>query len=141
MPVLTGVLGALVVPRVHLACSGSGSRPRCARPQAASPLSQALIFVLPIGLQFLSMTGWEWVPAVSGYLPMSLGGTLGMGDIAMSTDPTYWGAMLSIALWAAVPARARAARAAEPRREVAPLALALALAREATEALVSPRPR
>lgn len=102
MPVLTGVLGALVY-LVCISLFGFGIAAALRSTAGGIAVVAGIIFVLPIGLQFLSMTGWEWVPAVSGYLPMSLGGTLGMGDIAMSTDPTYWGAMLSIALWAAVP--------------------------------------
>lgn len=101
-PVLTGALGAVV----YLACVallGFGFAAVLRSTAGGISLVAGLIFVLPIGFQFLSMTGWEWVPTVSQYLPMSLGSTLSMGDVATGSDPTYWVAMLAIALWAAVP--------------------------------------
>lgn len=101
--VLTGAIGAIVY-LVCVALLGFGLAAILRSTAGGISLIAGLIFVLPIGLQVLSMTGWEWVPTVSRYLPMSLGSTLGMGDIAASVDPTYWVAMLAIAIWAAVPA-------------------------------------
>lgn len=100
--VLTGVFGAVVY-LVCVALLGFSLAAVLRSTAGGISVIAGLIFVLPIGLQFLSMTGWEWVPTVSRFLPMSLGSTLSAGDIATSTDPTYWGAMLAIALWAAVP--------------------------------------
>lgn len=76
-----------------------------------------LTFVLPIAFQLLTLTGWEWVPTVSAYLPSELGGTLSRG-IAESTlaevatiegaaapaGPGYWLALVSMVGWAAVAA-------------------------------------
>ena len=69
-----------------------------------------LIFVLPIALQMLALTNWDWVPAVAPYLPSSLGSTLSFGissDSPMTQGmpaegPTFWVALLAMVLWAAV---------------------------------------
>lgn len=100
--VLTGALGAIVY-LVCISLLGFGFAAVLRSTAGGISLVAGLIFVLPIGLQFLSMTGWEWVPTVAQYLPMSLGSTLSMGDTAMSVDPGYWVGMLAIVLWAAVP--------------------------------------
>jgi len=65
----------------------------------------ALLFIAPIVMQVLGMAGWAWVPAVSNWLPSSLGSTL--SNSAMLADPvpgavTYWGALGGLAAWAAV---------------------------------------
>ncbi|GAA2831410.1 ABC-2 type transport system permease protein [Leucobacter komagatae] len=103
VPVLTGALGAIVY-LVCVALLGFGFAAILRSTAGGISVVAGLIFVLPIGFQFLSMTGWEWVPTVSNYLPLALGSTLSMGDVAAGTDPGYWGAMLAIVLWAAVPA-------------------------------------
>ncbi len=64
------------------------------------------IFVLPIVAQVLSMTGWEWVPVVSAYLPVELGGRLsqGLGDAAVQASvsgPGFWPALVALVVWAA----------------------------------------
>lgn len=103
VPVLTGALGAIVY-LVCVALLGFGFAAILRSTAGGISVVAGLIFVLPIGFQFLSMTGWEWVPTVAKYLPMALGSTLSMGDVAASTDPSYWLAMFAIVLWAAVPA-------------------------------------
>lgn len=103
VPVLTGALGAIVY-LVCVALLGFGFAAILRSTAGGISVVAGLIFVLPIGFQFLSMTGWEWVPTVAKYLPMALGSTLSMGDVAASTDPSYWLAMIAIVLWAAVPA-------------------------------------
>ena len=59
-------------------------------------------FVLPVGFQVLSMTGWEWVDLVAAYLPISLGGTIGQGLGIESGEPGYWGSLAAMLVWAAV---------------------------------------
>lgn len=103
VPVLTGALGAIVY-LVCVALLGFGFAAILRSTAGGISVVAGLIFVLPIGFQFLSMTGWEWVPTVAKFLPMALGSTLSMGDVAASTDPSYWLAMIAIVLWAAVPA-------------------------------------
>ncbi|MGO2139266.1 MAG: ABC transporter permease [Leucobacter sp.] len=103
VPVLTGALGAIVY-LVCVALLGFGFAAILRSTAGGISVVAGLIFVLPIGFQFLSMTGWEWVPTVAKFLPMALGSTLSMGDVAASTDPSYWFAMIAIVLWAAVPA-------------------------------------
>ncbi|GAA1776748.1 ABC transporter permease [Leucobacter iarius] len=65
-----------------------------------------LTFVLPLGLQIASMTGWEWVSTVSHYIPFSLGNTMSAGiaeaTVPGATGPDYWGAMLVMLAWALV---------------------------------------
>lgn len=69
-----------------------------------------VIFVLPIALQMLTLTNWNWVPAVAPYLPSSLGSTLSFGisnDTPMTQGmpaegPTFWVALLAMVIWAAV---------------------------------------
>ena len=59
-------------------------------------------FVLPIALQILGMTGWEWVGAVSGYAPSALGGLLSQGAVEVASGPGYWGALAAMAVWVVV---------------------------------------
>lgn len=101
-PVLTGALGAVVY-LVCVALLGFGFAAALRSTAGGIALVAGIVFVLPIGLQFLMMTGWEWVPTVGSFLPMSLGSTLALGDISSNTDPTYGIGMLAIALWAAIP--------------------------------------
>lgn len=65
-------------------------------------------FVLPIGFQVLSLSGWEWVPVAASYLPTPLGSTLGQGFTAGSEHfnfehPAYLLALIAMFVWAAVP--------------------------------------
>ena len=101
-PVLTGALGAILY-LVFVALLGFGFAAILRSTAGGIALIAGIIFVLPIGLQFLSMTGWEWVPVVNQYLPMALGGTLSMGDVETSVDPNYWGALVAMVIWAAIP--------------------------------------
>ncbi|KAM9862261.1 ABC transporter permease [Leucobacter sp. BZR 635] len=101
-PVLTGALGAVVY-LVCIALLGFGFAAALRSTAGGISLVAGIVFVLPIGLQFLMMTGWEWVPTVGSFLPMSLGSTLALGDVSTNTDPTYLVGMLAIALWAVVP--------------------------------------
>lgn len=69
-------------------------------------------FVLPIGFQVLTMTGWDWVTNVANYLPSSLGSTVGQGihdgsatavdGIADTGGPGFWLALAALVAWAAV---------------------------------------
>ena len=56
-------------------------------------------FVLLIAVQMLSMTGWEWVPVVADYLPMSLGNTLSRGLVETADGPGYWGSLVALVIW------------------------------------------
>ena len=62
-----------------------------------------LTFVLPIGFQLLTMTGWEWVTVASQYLPSNLGNTL-TGGITAPVDGLlgFWAALAAMIAWAAV---------------------------------------
>ncbi|WP_053383820.1 ABC-2 transporter permease [Leucobacter celer] len=74
-----------------------------------------LTFVLPIAFQLLTLTGWEWVPTVSAYLPAELGSTLSQGvsestlaeaatieGAAAPAGPDYWLALVSMVGWSAI---------------------------------------
>lgn len=63
-----------------------------------------LLFIAPIVFQVLTMTGWEWVPAVAAWLPANLGSTLSssaMQSAAAAGSVSYWGALGGLAAWAA----------------------------------------
>lgn len=59
-------------------------------------------FVLPIGFQVLSLTGWEWVPAAAQYLPASLGNVITQGVVDVASGPNFWGALAAMVAWAVV---------------------------------------
>ncbi|WP_336991457.1 ABC transporter permease subunit [Leucobacter sp. VD1] len=68
-------------------------------------------FVLPIAMQVLMLTGWEWLPTAAAYLPSDLGSTLAAG-IADASTPAgmpvegeaaglgYWQALIAMVVWA-----------------------------------------
>lgn len=71
-------------------------------------------FVLPIAMQVLMLTGWEWLPTVAAYMPGDLGSTLAAGITdasmpaavtvdgqAVAAGPDYWQALAAMAVWAA----------------------------------------
>ncbi len=59
-------------------------------------------FVLPVAFQVLMFSGWEWVPVVAEYLPMSLGSMITAGAVPHEgTGPGYGMALLSMVIWAA----------------------------------------
>lgn len=63
-----------------------------------------VIFVLPIGLQVLSMFGWEWVLTTIDLLPISLGNTLSQGVVeVVGSGLNYWQAFGAMGVWAVVP--------------------------------------
>lgn len=59
-------------------------------------------FVLPIAFQLLAMTGWEWVAAVTPYLPAQLGSLLSQGVVEVSAGPNFWVALAAMVGWVAV---------------------------------------
>lgn len=72
---------------------------------AAISVVVVLLFVVTIVMQVLTMTGWEWVPVVSDWLPASLGNTISTAavtDAEYRGDVSYWGALGGLVAWAAV---------------------------------------
>ena len=59
-------------------------------------------FVLPIGFQVMSLTGWEWVPTAAQYLPASLGNVIAQGIGEVASGPNFWGALAAMGGWAIV---------------------------------------
>lgn len=59
-------------------------------------------FVLPIGFQILSLSGWEWVPVAAQYLPASLGNVIAQGVVESPTGPNFWGALAAMLAWAII---------------------------------------
>lgn len=57
-------------------------------------------FVLPIGFQVMSLTGWEWVPTAAQYLPASLGNVIAQGIGEVASGPNFWGALAAMGGWA-----------------------------------------
>jgi len=63
-----------------------------------------LLFVATIVFQVLTMTGWEWVPAVSQWMPADLGHALSTSAVTPAEyrgDVPYWAALGGLAAWAA----------------------------------------
>ena len=63
-----------------------------------------LLFVATIVFQVLMMTGWEWVPVVSDWMPANLGATLSTAAVQSAGDAggvSYWGALGGLTAWAA----------------------------------------
>lgn len=63
-----------------------------------------LLFVSTIVFQVLTMTSWEWVPAVSQWMPADLGHTLSTTAVTPAEyrgDVSYWAALGGLAAWAA----------------------------------------
>lgn len=62
-----------------------------------------LLFVVTIAFQVLMMTGWEWLPAVSQWMPVELGNTLSNWAVTEAEyrgSVSYWGALGGLAAWA-----------------------------------------
>lgn len=100
--VIGGVLGTVAY-LVLIALLGFGFATILRSTAGAIAILAGVTFVLPIGFQFLSLTNWEWVPVVFDYLPMSLGSTLAMGDVPVESGPTFYIALLAMAVWGLVP--------------------------------------
>lgn len=100
--VISGVLGTVAY-LVLIALLGFGIAAILRSTAGGIAIVAGVTFVLPIGFQFLSMTSWEWVPVVSEYLPMTLGTILAAGNIAVESGPSFWVALLAMAIWAVVP--------------------------------------
>lgn len=100
--VVSGVFG-MVAYLLLIALLGYGIAAMLRSTAGGIAIVAGLTFVLPIGFQFLSMTSWEWVPVVYNYLPMPLGIVLSAGDVAVETGPTFYIALLAMAIWALVP--------------------------------------
>lgn len=63
-----------------------------------------LLFVSTIVFQVLMMTGWEWIPQVSQWMPAELGNTISTTAVTEAQyrgDVSYWGALGGLAAWAA----------------------------------------
>lgn len=100
--VVSGVLGTVAY-LVLIALLGFGFAAILRSTAGAIAVLAGLTFVLPIGFQILTLTNWEWVPVVGNYLPMTLGSTLAMGHVPVESGPTFFVALLAIAVWAAAP--------------------------------------
>lgn len=100
--VVSGVIGTVAY-LVLIALLGFGFAAILRSTAGAIAVLAGLTFVLPIGFQILTLTNWEWVPVVGNYLPMTLGSTLAMGHVPVESGPTFFVALLAIAVWAAVP--------------------------------------
>lgn len=99
--VLTAALGVVVsLTFLGLFAFGLGALLRSAA--GAISLVLALVFVLPVVMQFLSMTGWEWVPIVSNYLPVQLCNSLTVGTQIDAGGLGYWPSFGVLALYVAI---------------------------------------
>lgn len=101
--VITGVLGAIAY-LVLLALLGFGVAALLRSTAGGIAVVVGVTFVLPVLMQFLTLTSWEWVPTVSSYLPMSLGNSLSAGIVEVPEgSPNFWVALIAMAIWAIVP--------------------------------------
>lgn len=106
-PVVSGGLGAVAY-LMLIALLGFGIAGVLRSTAGGIAVVAGVTFVLPIGFQVLMLTDWKWVPTAIDYLPMSLGGTLSNGLVELpagmeASGPSYWIALLAMAVWAAVP--------------------------------------
>ncbi|MFT4231844.1 MAG: ABC transporter permease, partial [Leucobacter sp.] len=114
-PVVSGVLGTVAY-LVLIALLAFGIAGLLRSTAGGIAVIAGVTFVLPIAMQVLTLTGWEWVPAVSAYLPAELGSTLAQGVTqevaagsgavtveggAAAEGPGYWTALVSMIGWAA----------------------------------------
>ncbi len=100
--VISGVLGSSAY-LVLLALLGFGVAAMLRSTAGGISVVVGITFVLPVVMQFLTLTSWEWVPTVSNYLPMTLGSILGSGIVETQGLPNYWVSLLAMAIWAVVP--------------------------------------
>lgn len=100
--VLVSLLGAsLYLMLATLIAFGIGALLRSSAGAIATVV--ALLFIAPIVLQMLTMTGWEWVPAVAQWMPSELGYELSSSQVLPpeSQGVGYWAALGGLAAWAA----------------------------------------
>ncbi|UOQ60739.1 ABC transporter permease [Leucobacter rhizosphaerae] len=101
MPVVSGVLGTIVY-LVLFALFAAGIAGLLRSTAGGIAVVAGVAFVLPIGFQVLSLTGWEWVPVAAQYLPSSLGAVISQGMVDVASGPTFWGALGAMLAWAVV---------------------------------------
>lgn len=59
----------------------------------------AVLFVAPIAMQIMGISGWEWVPVVAEALPSSLGQAITMSALSGSEGMGYWQALAAMVAW------------------------------------------
>ena len=100
--VLVSLLGnALYLTLAALLALGVGALLRSSA--GAISVIVTLFFVITIVLQVMMMTGWEWVPVVSNWMPANLGNTISTVAMQGSLESgavTYWGALGGLTAWA-----------------------------------------
>lgn len=106
--VVSGVLGGVGY-LVLIALFAFGIAAMLRNAAGAIGIVAGVTFVAPIAFSMLTMSGWEWVPVVSEYVPTMLLNTLIMGIQpaaagveAAAGVPGYWGALGAMAVWAVV---------------------------------------
>ena len=100
--VISGVFGATAY-LLFIALLGFGVATVLRSTAGGIAVVAGITFVAPVVMQLLTLTNWEWVPVVSNYLPMTLGALLGMGMVENEGMPSYWVALLAMAIWAIGP--------------------------------------
>lgn len=103
LPVVTGTLGTVAY-LLLIALFAYGVAGILRSTAGGIAVVAGVTFVLPIALQMMSMTGWEWVATVSNYIPINLGALLSQGITATdgAYGPTFLQSLLAMAIWAAV---------------------------------------
>lgn len=102
-PVVTGVLGTVAY-LVLIALFAYGVAGILRSTAGGIAVVAGVTFVLPIALQMMGMTGWEWVVTVSNYIPINLGALLSQGITSAdgANGPSYLQSLLAMMIWAAV---------------------------------------
>lgn len=98
--VISGVLGAIAY-LVLISLFAFGVAALLRSTAGGIAVVAGVTFVVQIVFQVLSMTGWEWLSTAGLYLPTPLGGVLSMGLNGTGAEPSYWTALIAMAIWAA----------------------------------------
>lgn len=103
LPVVTGTLGTVAY-LLLIALFAYGVAGILRSTAGGIAVVAGVTFVLPIALQMMSMTGWEWVATVSNFIPINLGALLSQGitEADGAYGPSYLQSLLAMVIWAAV---------------------------------------
>lgn len=103
VPVLTGALGTVAY-LLCIALFAFGVAGILRSTAGGIAVVAGVTFVLPVALQVLSISGWEWVGTVLNFTPMAIGNVLAQGltDVTANLTPNFWQSLIAMVVWAAV---------------------------------------
>lgn len=103
VPVITGVLGTVVF-LLCIALFAFGVAGLLRSTAGGIAVVAGVTFVLPVALQVLSISAWDWVGVALNYTPLMLGNVISQGLTEGSTalSPNFWQSLIAMVVWAAV---------------------------------------